>query len=114
MEPTRDEDLALLDELERASDRGLMWECKDYEAFAAAVLAAIGQPDTPVNRAKLQVGEPGALTSLMAGPEMSYYFAFIPASPKRPAGQHFMIEREESNSRIWVLVVSPEVAHQFE
>jgi hypothetical protein len=73
----------------------------------------MGQPDTPVNRAKLQVGEPGNLTPLMAGPERSYFIAFFPASPERPAGEAFMVERPESNARIMVIVVTPDVESQL-
>jgi hypothetical protein len=104
---------ALLRELERASDRGLTREYPDYEGFARDVLSMMGQPDTPVNRAKLQVGEPGNLIPLMAGPERAYFVAFFPASPERPAGETFMIERPESNARIMVIVVTPDVESQL-
>jgi len=104
---------ALLRELERAFDRGLTREYADYEGFARDMLSMMGQPDTPVNRAKLQVGEPGNLTPLMAGPERPYFIAFLPASPEWPAGDTFMIERPESNARIMVIVVTPDLESQL-
>ena len=108
-EEIRKQEALLRRELERAFDRGLTREYVDYEGFARDVLSMMGQSDTPVNRAKLQVGEPGNLTPLMAGAERSYFIAFLPASTQRPAGEAFMVERPESNARIMVIVVTPDV-----
>ncbi len=107
MTKERDEALALLEACERAERRGLVREFQGFEPFAAVLLALIDQPDTPVNRAKLGFGSPGAVTPLMAGAEnRSYFLVVIPPTPPHEAGAHFFIEHPESEARSFVVVVS--------
>lgn len=105
----KSKELALVEALENAQRRGLAREFADFEAFAHEVLELINQPDTPVNRATLGVGNsPGAITPLMAGGrEWSYVLTMIPPTEYHAAGEQFMVEREEH--RIFVVVVPEDV-----
>ena len=101
------EGLALVAACGRAEKRGLVREFPDFEAFASEIIAMIGQPDTPVNQAKLGFGTPGAITPLMGGKEdCSYNLVVIPPTPPHEAGASFFIEHPESNARSLVVVVS--------